>query len=213
MKSYKFSAIVSACRIVTVVSLFCSGPVYAQTAANKTAELPGNAELRAARAYDAARANPLDLRAFLVRMPKGADLHYHLGGGIYAETLIRSAIEDGICVELASLSLTKPAIAARTAQPQPFCGDGKVPAAKAYSDQHLYDELIDAFSMRSFVPSAGVSARSLLRHVCQIWPGRAGRLCLWRDEPPSRRGMAGRNRQPRRLTERAVPGIDGNARL
>ena len=46
---------------------------------------------------------------------------------------------------------------AQSAPPQPVCGDGKVPAAKAYSDQHLYDALIDAFSMRSFVPSPGVS--------------------------------------------------------
>jgi adenosine deaminase len=41
--------------------------------------------------------------------------------------------------------------------PQPVCGDGNIPAAHAFTDQHLYDALIDAFSMRSFVPSTGVS--------------------------------------------------------
>ena len=126
--------------------------VYAQTAAKKSAE-----EQRAALALEAARANPLDLRDFLVRMPKGADLHNHLSGAIYAETWIRDAAEDGLCVDPASYSFVRPQIAARSGNSQPDCGEGKVPAAKAFSDQHFYDALIDAFSMRSFVPSAGVS--------------------------------------------------------
>ena len=37
------------------------------------------------------------------------------------------------------------------------CGEGRVSAAQAYADQHLYDALIDAFSMRSFVPTSAVS--------------------------------------------------------
>ena len=73
----------------------------AQTAAKRDAAAPGTAEQRAARAYEAARANPLDLEAFLRRMPKGADLHYHEFGGIYAESWIREGAEDGLCVDLA----------------------------------------------------------------------------------------------------------------
>ncbi len=38
-----------------------------------------------------------------------------------------------------------------------MCRDGKVPASKAFTDQNLYDALIDAFSMRSFVPFTGTS--------------------------------------------------------
>ncbi len=86
-----------------------AGALRAQTAAKKTSGGPGSAEQRAERAFEAARANPLNLRAFLVRMPKGADLHYHLTGGIYAESFIRAAAQDGLCVDLASLSFTKPA--------------------------------------------------------------------------------------------------------
>src|SRR5579862_709328 len=65
----------------------------------------GTPEQRAARAYVAARANPLELEAFLRRMPKGSDLHYHFPGGIYAETWIRAAAEDGLCVNLATHAL------------------------------------------------------------------------------------------------------------
>jgi adenosine deaminase len=157
MPNIKLFAMNRCCLISVVLLLASSGPVFAQTAAKKAAGGPGNPEQRAARAYEAALANPADLRAFLARMPKGADLHYHLSGGIYAESWIQAATEDGLCVDLASLSFTKAQTTMQSAPPQPVCGDGKVPAAKAYSDQHLYDALIDAFSMRGFVPSAGVS--------------------------------------------------------
>ena len=38
---------------------------------------------------------------------------------------------------------------------RPVCGEGAVPAADVYKDQRLYNGLIDAFSMRGFVPSEG----------------------------------------------------------
>src|SRR5712675_439886 len=137
--------------------LLSSQGVYAQTAAKKSAEARLTPAQRAERALEAARANSLDLRNFLVRMPKGADLHNHLSGAIYAETWIRDAAEDGFCVDLASYSFVRPQTDARSGNSLPICGQGKVPAAKAFADQQLYDVLIDAFSMRSFVPSAGVS--------------------------------------------------------
>jgi adenosine deaminase len=139
------------------LALLCAPHVYGQTASESTAAARANPEQRAARALEAARANPLELRAFLVRMPKGADLHYHLSGGIYAESFIRVAAEEGLCVDLASHSFVKPEALMRSTPPQPICGPGKTPAAKAFADQNLYDALINALSMRSFVPTPGVS--------------------------------------------------------
>lgn len=115
------------------------------------------AEARAARAFETARANPLDLREFLVRMPKGADLHVHLTGAVYAESWIRAAAEDGLCVDLASHAFVKAAAMTRSMPPQPVCGEGRAKASDAFQNQKLYDDLIDAFSMRSFVPYAGES--------------------------------------------------------
>ena len=129
----------------------------AQTVAPTATTAQGTAEQRAARAFEGARSSPPDLEAFLWRMPKGADLHYHFPGGIYAETWIRDAAEDGLCVDLASHALVKPQAVAESAPPQPVCGAGREPVARALVDQHLYDSLVDAFSMRSFVPSPGVS--------------------------------------------------------
>jgi adenosine deaminase len=133
------------------VALFLLLPVFAsaQTAAKESSAAAGTAEQRAARAYEAARANPLDLEAFLWRMPKGSDLHYHFPGGIYAESWIRDAAEDGLCVDLATHALVKP---------QQACTAEQAPVEQAFTDQALYDAIINAFSMRSFVPTPGFSA-------------------------------------------------------
>ncbi len=151
------SAVARAFRLGVALLLLWSPGVYAQTAAKSSASERATPEQRAARAFEAARANPLDLHAFLARMPKGADLHYHLSGGIYAESFIRVAAEEGLCVDLASHSFVRPAAAVQSEASQPTCGDGKIAAAKAFADQNLYDALINAFSMRNFVPTTGIS--------------------------------------------------------
>ena len=130
-----------------------SAPAFAQ--APKTAS--ATPEERTARALEVARANPLDLHAFLVDMPKGTDLHNHLGGAVYAESWIRVAAEDGLCVDKATDALLPAAKPATNPTAAPQCGDGKVPAADAFKDQHLYDAMVDAFSMRGFVPTPGVT--------------------------------------------------------
>src|ERR1700735_1806948 len=126
------------CLLVAACVLFwCSVRMTAQTAAPS--------EARTARAFEQARkAGPLALRAFLYRMPKGADLHSHLGGAVYAETFIREAGEDGICVDTVRLKMDAEHHA-------PECPEGESAAKDAPANQHLYDELIDAFSMRTFV--------------------------------------------------------------
>lgn len=53
---------------------------------------------RTAQELDRVRSDPLALRDFLKRMPKGGDLHNHLDGAVYAETFIRVGGEDGLCV-------------------------------------------------------------------------------------------------------------------
>ncbi len=116
------------------------------------------AEAKTERAFQAARsAGPLTLRAFLVQMPKGADLHNHLSGAVYAESWIRAAGEDGLCVNTASLSFQKPTAMTDSLPSKPVCGDAAVAASTIPSSGALYDSLIDSFSMRSFVPSARFS--------------------------------------------------------
>jgi len=114
-------------------------------------------EQRAELNLQAARQNPLQLRHFLLAMPKGGDLHNHLSGAVYAESWIRAAAEDHLCVDVAKMAFSKPQPASESGAEQPVCWEGKVPAATAYKDHHLFDALVDAFSMRGFVPSPGVT--------------------------------------------------------
>jgi adenosine deaminase len=152
------SSALRVCRfIIVVLALLALRPAIAQKPAATSPSTAPAAENRAALALDLARTDPLNLYAFLVRMPKGADLHNHLTGAVYAESWIRYAAEDNLCVDLATHSFFQSRAMTDSLPPQPVCGDGNLPAAHAMSDQHLYDALIDAFSMRSFVPSTGVS--------------------------------------------------------
>src|SRR5262249_34530093 len=89
--------------------------------------------------------------------PKGADLHMHLGGAVYAETFIKDGAADLLCVDPKNMSFFQPKATTRSIPPQPVCGEGNLRAEDAFKDQKLYDALVDSFSMRSFVPSAGIS--------------------------------------------------------
>ena len=115
--------------------LLCSlvAPLAAQTAV-------AGPEAHAAAAFDAAkRAGPLALHAFLEKMPKGADLHLHFSGAVYAETFVAEAAADHLCFDPATLTLTP----AKTP-----CDTGQVPAADALTDQSLYNKIVDALSLR-----------------------------------------------------------------
>jgi adenosine deaminase len=113
-----------------------------------------NGEARASQAFERARQQgALALYAFFHDMPKGADLHTHLAGAVYAENFIRVAAEDNLCVQSKTLTFYKTAATTRSLSPQPVCGEEGQRAAAALTSQKLYDQLIDAFSMRTFVPT------------------------------------------------------------
>jgi adenosine deaminase len=111
---------------------------------------PTRAERRTARVYEAnLQQGPEALRAFLADFPKGADLHVHLSGAVYAETFIRDAGEDGLCVDPVALSFAKPPCIGKLVPAQALSGN-ITPASQA-----LYDKLVDAFSVRSYAPTPG----------------------------------------------------------
>ena len=105
-------------------------------------------ERRTAAYLDSVRQQPPLLRAFLRRLPKGGDLHSHLSGAIYAESLIDFAAKDGLCVERATAFLVR-AKACGPCDPK-----SATPAAScAYSDAALYNAMVDAWSMRNWNPA------------------------------------------------------------
>ena len=136
-----------ACLVASLVLVAMAGGAGA-------AEPPSAAE-RTAQALDSVRDDPLLLRDFLMRMPKGADLHSHLHSAVFAETLLADGAEDGLCVDPVAKAFTKSQPVMAGAEPKPVCEQGDMPAADVYEDPALYNALIDAFSMRGFVASEG----------------------------------------------------------
>lgn len=108
------------------------------------------AEERTARRLDAIRKDPSLLLTFLQQMPKGGDLHNHLAGAIYAEKWIDYAANDNLCVDRTTSSLLAPPC------DQSCVKYANKPAVRcAYGDQVLYNQLIDAWSMRNWTPGEG----------------------------------------------------------
>ncbi len=117
----------------------CASPAGAQ----KKPQPKTSPEQKAARYFESVRSQPPLLHVFLQEMPKGGDLHNHLSGAIYAESFVRWAAEDGLCVDTAALSLLLP----------PCDAAGNKPlATTALQDPVLYGRLLDALSMRQFHP-------------------------------------------------------------
>jgi hypothetical protein len=99
------------------------------------------AEAATARKLAAIRNQPLALEAFLRQMPKGGDLHNHATGSIYAESYMRWAAQDQFCVIVATFTLA----------PGP-CDEanGKLAASTVMQNSVLYNQTIDAWSMRTW---------------------------------------------------------------
>ena len=113
-----------------------------------SAQARPDAEQRAGRYLESVRTQPSLVLAFLHEMPKGGDLHNHLGGALYAENLIDYAVDDGLCVDRTTSILIAPPCDAScekyTSKPAVRC---------AYQDHVLYNSIVDAWSMRNWKPA------------------------------------------------------------
>jgi adenosine deaminase len=155
-------------------------------------------EARAAHAYDVAvKGGPLTLNAFLGQFPKGADLHVHLAGAIYAETFIRDAAMDGLCIDPKRLSFANPPCT------PPLESAVGLNGVLTPAQQDLYDRLVDSFSMRSFVPTPGFSGHDQFFTTFGRYHGLGNKhLGEWVDEIASR--SAAQNQQYLELMETPV---------
>jgi hypothetical protein len=103
-----------------------------------------NAEQKTSKYFESVRRQPSLLLDFLQRMPKGGDLHNHLSGAVYSESFIRWAVQDGLCVDRDTAVLSPPPCDPEKNRPA---------AAVAYQDVGLYAHMLDAYSMRGWLPA------------------------------------------------------------
>jgi adenosine deaminase len=105
-----------------------------------------SSEQRTSRYLESVRKQPQLLLAFVRDLPKGGDLHNHLDGAIYAEDLVDFAANGGLCVDRTSSRLLPgpcDSCEIYTAKPAARC---------SYGDHVLYNQMIDAWSMRNWRP-------------------------------------------------------------
>src|SRR5208283_3009257 len=103
-----------------------------------------SAEEKTAKYMESVRHQPELLLPFLQQMPKGGDLHVHLAGAVYAESMIDWASESALCVDRSTSKL----ITAQCDSCEPYRDKPSVRCA--YQDHILYDQLVDAWSMRNW---------------------------------------------------------------
>ena len=131
----RFSSALPARVITALLVVLITVPLTAAQTTN--AQRRGNnPEQRTARYYETIRDRPPQLLAFLRRMPKGADLHNHLSGAIYAESYIQWAADLGLCVNQTNMSFAA-------------CdqSSNQVPASTALTNGVLYRNLLYSLSM------------------------------------------------------------------
>ncbi len=90
--------------------------------------------------FEAHRNQPPSLRIFLQRMPKGGDIHSHLGGAVYAESYLAWAAEEGFCVREIGETLELLRCVAE---------DSTTTRLATLTDSRIYNRLIDQMSTRN----------------------------------------------------------------
>ncbi|MCJ9427696.1 adenosine deaminase family protein [Kordiimonas marina] len=114
------------------------------------ADNPQALKARAAAATISWAENNGRLRQVMAAFPKGGDLHNHLRGAVYAESWLKWAAEDGLCVDM-----KKPAIKFKAAAT--CAASGWITADEAQNNADDRRRLINAMSVRSYAPENGWS--------------------------------------------------------
>lgn len=85
--------------------------------------------------------DPNSLYAFFKSMPKGGELHYHLAGGSYPETMLEVAAKGEYCLDKETYTLSKNNLKC----------DG-IKSKDILSQPKLYNAIVKDWSMKDFVP-------------------------------------------------------------
>lgn len=91
--------------------------------------------------FDSIKSNPNALYAFFKEMPKGGELHYHLAGGAYPETMLALANQHNYCLDPKTFALSMPVEAC----------EGLVQTRNIFAKPELYAQTIAAWSMKNFI--------------------------------------------------------------
>lgn len=106
-------------------------------------------EQAAADLFERIQSDPKLLRMFLKDMPKGADLHNHASGAIWAEDYLAWAQQAGFCADEEGVAIAPPP-----------CAPGRSIAELVADDTFAFDRLVDAISTRGVQIGVGADGQS-----------------------------------------------------
>lgn len=135
---------------VSLIASACAA-LHGPAARAQDADTLRRNEAAAADMFDRVKGNAAMLRAFLLPMPKGADLHNHLGGTPSAEDYLDLAADAGFCVA-DDLAIT----------PDPCPAEDKI-ARIAADEPFEYARLVDHISTRGW--QNGIGADQVSGHT------------------------------------------------
>ena len=142
------TALLSASAASASSAAYARAPLAGKARANETATARHYAALLGSDA--ATPANSAGLTLFFTQMPKGADLHHHYSGALYAETYVDWLDKQGACVDKTSYRIVtdKAVVAAERARPaaERTC----LGTAEVIADDHIYRELLQRWSSKDF---------------------------------------------------------------
>ena len=139
--------------LFTLVGLFQIHLPFAYGSTNDRTQKFTKNEKKVSEIFETIRRSPR-LRHFLRLFPKGADLHSHLSGTVFAEDYLEWAVQDGSCIEfnenIASIVETEDNNA---------CSEKCYKtAAEVLESEDLYQSFINSLGLRNFIPSSDWSA-------------------------------------------------------
>lgn len=91
--------------------------------------------------FNKIKTDPNALYSFFKAMPKGGELHYHLAGGSYPETMLSLAAKGTYCLDMTSLAVSKTSL---------HCDGIKLNDVFAKPD--LYTRIVKNWSLKDFIP-------------------------------------------------------------
>ncbi len=97
------------------------------------------------------------LRQWMEAFPKGADLHSHLRGAVYAESWLDWAAEDGLCADMRD-DFFGPSL--KFKEKETCEASGWITAEEARANERSRRELINAMSTRSYTPTLNWSGHN-----------------------------------------------------
>lgn len=119
--------------------------------------------------FNQIKSNPNELQLFIEQMPKGGDIHNHLSGAVYAETVIQLAEDKHFCVNPKTLALSS----------NKDCSS-QYQLKNLKNNYDLYNHLVNYWSLRLFARSDKLQRLdffdSFLRAVNVVNPERGGIL-------------------------------------